>query len=63
MFLKIIDEHYNEGAITVTEADFFVTTDRRISNKVKRTENGKRSSNFDENVVGYQDRKCFFLLG
>ena len=59
IFFISIDEHYDAGSIVVQEADVSNETHKKLFNKVKRNDYGKRSNSFDGKVVRYLSRNCY----
>ena len=58
-YLEPINEHHDEGSLSVQEADIFKETDGKLFNKVKKYEYGEGTNNIDEKVVRYQSKICY----
>ena len=61
-YLESVDEHYDKSSIIGQEADIFKETDKKIFDKVNKSDFGKRSNIIDKNslhikaeVVIYQE--------
>ena len=57
--LEAIDEHYDGGSKIVQATVIFIETDRKIINKVKRSNYGKGNNIIDKRVARFQSRKCY----